>query len=379
MAASSRSRPSVRQMVQENVDEYHDFQRAVENFIKSHGVKVHTTEDWDFAPFHVLNARAGKPIPTQVLRLLNCAIRGRRDVVDSFTARHVDGNLDQSNILHRRFVEKLRAVRRIWFPENARDATPEASELGVKPVPALPVIPTAKRQPKTAYIAPTATDTHSLPIDQRIQLAIDSMLHRQDLDVETGELVNTPIPNAAAPSTAKSSTATTRHPVFEPLKKRREKEAAKQPARQQAAESDPEYIVISSDEEDDTDDQATRGRPELALDQDQIIPSIETGPNLAGTPTVRRSTRLNGQERMHYEPNGQWRVHFRERGHELEVWTKMGEPFLTLKSKIEAQRFPQRLLMAGETVDAWTREFGSNKKLSNVAVRTFADMGTLMV
>jgi hypothetical protein len=241
---------------------------------------------------------------------------------------------------------------------------------------------------------------------QRIQLTIDSMLRGQTSDVETGELAITPMPNAAASSTAKSSTAATRHPVFErakgivkraanamtttitkaersrarrerKLKKRREKEAAKEPARQQAAEADPEYIVISSDDEDDTDDETTRGRPELPLDQDRIIPSIEISPMTAGTPAVRRSTRLNGQERVQYEPLDQWRVRFKDQGHALVVWTKQGEPFLTLRSKVESQRFLQRLFTAGESIDAWTGEPGLPRRLSEMEVRAFVETGNL--
>src|SRR5689334_3511124 len=110
--------PEVRRRVSLAVKDYKSHTNLVEAFIKRHGHVIRGWETWDVAPFHVLNARKGEPVPNEILHALDNAIRGRFDVADQFTEANINPKvfMDASDISHRVFVEKLRTLRRVWFP-----------------------------------------------------------------------------------------------------------------------------------------------------------------------------------------------------------------------------------------------------------------------
>lgn len=100
------------------VDRYHVHTAVVKKFLAEHGIHATGWETWDIAPFHVLNVRNGSPVPQEILHALDAAIAGRESVCDRFTEANVDPRvmMDASDITHRVFVEKLRTLRRVWFP-----------------------------------------------------------------------------------------------------------------------------------------------------------------------------------------------------------------------------------------------------------------------
>jgi hypothetical protein len=114
---------SIRRTVRSDVVAYHGHTKAVEDFILSHGIifKPKGSSTWDTAPFEVLIRRKGKTVPNNILVALNAAIEGRELVSDRFTVDSLDVQTlyDDADVAHRVFVEKLRTLRRVWFPEQA--------------------------------------------------------------------------------------------------------------------------------------------------------------------------------------------------------------------------------------------------------------------
>lgn len=129
----NRAPRSIHLAVSGNVKEYHAHTNAVQRFIQDHGIVLNGWQSWDLAPFNVLNKRNGQPIPHVILDHLNAAIRGRSDVSDKFTEGNLDPRIqyDGSDVSHRVFIERLRTIRRVWFPEATRDGTPTADQLGL--------------------------------------------------------------------------------------------------------------------------------------------------------------------------------------------------------------------------------------------------------
>jgi hypothetical protein len=124
----------IRQRMVGAVHEYHQHTGLIKRFITSHGQDINGWETWDVAPFHVLNARKGVPVPKEILHALDAAITGRSAVSDEFTEANTNPNIfmDASDISHRVFVEKLRTARRIWFPTVPENfsVTPSTSSGG---------------------------------------------------------------------------------------------------------------------------------------------------------------------------------------------------------------------------------------------------------
>ena len=115
------SYPEIRGRVSLAVKDYKAQTEFIKDFIRRHGHTTEGWETWDVAPFHVLNARKGDPVPQEILHALDSAIKGRLDVTDQFTEANINPNvfMDASDISHRVFVEKLRTLRRVWFPNIA--------------------------------------------------------------------------------------------------------------------------------------------------------------------------------------------------------------------------------------------------------------------
>jgi hypothetical protein len=98
---------------------YKDHTAVVQRFLVDHGLRAIGWECWDVAPFHVLNVRKGRAVPQEILQALDAAIEGRESVSDRFTEANSRPQIlmDASDITHRVFVEKLRTLRRVWFPD----------------------------------------------------------------------------------------------------------------------------------------------------------------------------------------------------------------------------------------------------------------------
>lgn len=103
---------------------YKQHSLVVTDFLKAHGLDTVGWEIWDVAPFHVLNIRKGNPVPVNILHALDSAIRGREEVTNQFTEANLNPKLtyDGSDITHRVFIEKLRTLRRVWFPKAPEPA-----------------------------------------------------------------------------------------------------------------------------------------------------------------------------------------------------------------------------------------------------------------
>lgn len=108
----------VRQATKPAVITYHEHTAVVKKFLKDRGLNATGWEIWDVAPFHVLNVRKGAPVPINILHALDAAIQGRELVTDRFTEANLEPQVlfDASDITHRVFIEKLRTLRRVWFP-----------------------------------------------------------------------------------------------------------------------------------------------------------------------------------------------------------------------------------------------------------------------
>lgn len=119
--------PAYRQIQREMkpaVKSYQQHTLVVKEFLRDHGLEAVGWEIWDVAPFHVLNVRKGRAVPMKILHALDAAIQGREVVTDQLTEANLNPQLllDASDITHRVFIEKLRTLRRVWFP-NVPDAT----------------------------------------------------------------------------------------------------------------------------------------------------------------------------------------------------------------------------------------------------------------
>lgn len=131
--------PAYRQLRFETKPEvmsYKQHTSVVTTFLRDHGLEAIGWEIWDVAPFHVLNVRKGRPVPMQILHALDAAIQGREEVTDQFTEANLNPELllDASDITHRVFIEKLRTLRRVWFPNipDASIATPATTTTSLR-------------------------------------------------------------------------------------------------------------------------------------------------------------------------------------------------------------------------------------------------------
>lgn len=117
----------VRDATKDDVLGYKKHTLVVTKFFQAHGLEAIGWEIWDVAPFHVLNIRKGNPVPVNIMHALDSAIRGREGVSHHFTEANLNPKLlhDASDISHRVFIEKLRTLRRVWFPKAPEPAVTE--------------------------------------------------------------------------------------------------------------------------------------------------------------------------------------------------------------------------------------------------------------
>jgi hypothetical protein len=103
------------------VDEYKLHTNFIKEFITSHGGRVQSPRDWDFAPYQIAHRLRDKGIPAHLEDSLLKAIASREMVGKHYEEKRDRENCAPSEIdlRHLSFIDKLRNIRRCWFPENS--------------------------------------------------------------------------------------------------------------------------------------------------------------------------------------------------------------------------------------------------------------------